>query len=121
MHVSVSMHESFQICMCAGLWAYGENVGKVYVCIYAFLHCPLCRFVCLRGHGVGEGLNHESEEHLNLCAYLIKDKFIHVHLLKGVVLSGVGACDSSQSRCEPPPQSKASPKRLEVPEEEMVQ
>lgn len=70
--------------------------------------------------GGKELLNLEREEHMNLCAYLIKDKFIHVHLLKGVVLSGVGACDSSQSRCEPPPQTEAPPKRLEVPKEQIV-
>lgn len=72
----------------------------------------------LRG---GALLNHESEEHMNLCTYLIKDKFIYVYLLKGVILSCDGACDSSKSRCEPPPQSEAPPECLEVPKEQMVQ
>lgn len=65
----------------------------------------------------GALLNHESEEHMNLCTYLIIDKFIYVYLLKGVILSGAGACDSSKSRCEPPPQSEAPPECLKVPKE----
>lgn len=64
----------------------------------------------------GEQLpNRESEEHTGLCRYLIKDKFIYVHLLKGVILSNTGACHSSKSRCEPPPQRVAPPECLEVP------
>lgn len=90
--------------------------------MFAFMRflIVICAGLCAGGAWGGELLNHESEEHMNLCAYLIKDKFIHVYLLKGVVLSAVGACDSSQSRCEPPPQSEAPPERLEVPKEEMV-
>lgn len=64
-----------------------------------------------------ESLNRESEELTNLCAYLIEDKFIHVHLLKGVILSSIGPCDSSKRRCKPPPQTEAPPICLEVPRE----
>ena len=93
----------------------------VIVCNFADVH--VCRIGCVCRE-CSESLClrlKESEEHMNLCAYLIKDKFIHVYLLKGVVLSAVWACDSSQSRCEPPSQSEAPPERLEVPKEEMVQ
>lgn len=46
-------------------------------------------------------------------AYLIKDKFIQVHLLEGLVISGVEAPSLGQSSSQPPPQSEASPNRLE--------
>lgn len=102
--------------------------GNLYgVCLFALRKSKgfsACGCACVRfgygglmGCGMGELLNRESEEHAHLSAYLIKDKFIYVHLLKGVILSGTGARHSSKSRCEPPSQSVASPKCLEVPRE----
>lgn len=52
---------------------------------------------------------------MNLWAYLIKDKFIHINLLKGVILSGAGVCDSSESRCQPPSHRETPPECLEEP------
>lgn len=67
------------------------------------------------GMQCGKLLNHEREEHVNLCAYLIKDKFFHIHLLRRVILTSVGARGSSESRCKPPPQRGTPPKCLELP------
>lgn len=75
-----------------------------------------CAGVSPAGVWDAEQTDHESKENTNLSAYLAKDKFLHIHLLKGVVFVRVGACDHSESRSEPPPQREAPPKRLEVPE-----
>lgn len=74
-------------------------------------------FLCMAFCVSGELLNHKKAEQMNLWAHLIKNKFIHVHLIEGVVLSGAGARDGSESRCEPPSESEAPPRRLEVPKE----
>lgn len=94
------------------LWS--EVYSTIFMCyIYALASVQVCWSDGVRD---GELLpNRESEEHAGLCGYLIKDKFIYVHLLKGVILSNTGACHSSKSRCEPPPQSVAPPECLEVP------
>lgn len=111
--VFVSMYVFFLcrmvVCVCMK-----RMLGKYTICMHWCIFVLSSVQVCVSD-------DHEREDHMNLRAYLIKDKFIHVHLLKGVVLSGVGACDSSQSRCEPPPQSEAPPERLEVPREEMAE
>lgn len=61
-----------------------------------------------------------SDSAFHVTSYLIEDKFVQVKLLEGVVLSAVGASDSSQSRREPPSQGEAPPERLEVPAEETL-